>query len=156
MLMELFLAVLKIGGVENQLEQNWRDSTEGTCYDLIESPLHNVVGQMWPVVLSWTWWILYLSLLICKMRVGSCEAWVSNIVIAGTESNIKHLSRWCLSRLMEEMVSVEEAFEGDKKWFSSDPDSSFLIWTFKRLGLSHVTYIIRFSPMSSYISYKVF
>ena len=51
-LMELFLAVLKIGGVENQLEQNWRDSTEGTCYDLIESPLHNVVGQMWPVVLS--------------------------------------------------------------------------------------------------------
>lgn len=50
MLMELFLAVLKIGGVENQLEQNWRDSTEGTCYDLIKSPLHNVVGQMWPVV----------------------------------------------------------------------------------------------------------
>lgn len=46
MLMELFLAVLKIGGVENQLEQNWRDSTEGTCYDLIKSPLHNVVGQM--------------------------------------------------------------------------------------------------------------
>lgn len=51
MLMELFFAVLKIRGVENQLEQNWRDSTEGTCYDLI-SPLHNVVGQMWPNVAS--------------------------------------------------------------------------------------------------------